>query len=203
MSRAATTAAKWIVGSPVIRVARDRENQLFVRRKSEGGPLRPPVDPSFAQGAFEAMDSFELNKILGAILGSLPGVLEHQYRRRRDLRATQARQARLRHRGPGQARRRRVPRSRPSPSSRSRRCWPRPTSAAARMPPRNAPPAIPSTRADGRWSAPTCGASSAGRRPPRRASTIRRRSRPRAATGRSRTSTTSSPTRRAMCRAPT
>ena len=43
--------------------------------------------------SLEAMDSFELNKILGAILGTCLGVLSHQYRRRRDLRAGQAGQA--------------------------------------------------------------------------------------------------------------
>ena len=47
------------------------------------------------------MDSFEMNKILGAILGTLPGVAGDQHRRRRDLRARQAGQARLRHRGAG------------------------------------------------------------------------------------------------------
>src|SRR5688572_26138635 len=52
-----------VVGSPVIRVARGEANRLFVRRRQR----RPPVIGSFH---VNAMDSFELNKILGAILGT-------------------------------------------------------------------------------------------------------------------------------------
>ena len=69
-----------IVGWPVIRVARGEENRLFVRRRNGGlawrslhraRPIASVVTATAAdQREPEAMDSFELNKILGAVLGT-------------------------------------------------------------------------------------------------------------------------------------
>ena len=73
------------------------------------------------------MNSFELNKILGAVLGHLPHPAGAQYRRRRHLRAGEAEQAGLRDRGQGAGARARKPRRPRSRSSRSRCCWPRPS----------------------------------------------------------------------------
>src|SRR5262252_7598605 len=53
---------------PLIRVARASANRLFVRRNRQAAQ-------SFHSGADEAMDSFELNKILGAILATCLGLL--------------------------------------------------------------------------------------------------------------------------------
>ena len=54
----------------VIRVASEEANRLFVRRRNRcGGRL------STSSASFGAMDSFELNKILGAILGTCLGIL--------------------------------------------------------------------------------------------------------------------------------
>jgi cytochrome c len=68
-----------MVGLGVIRVARDEANRLFVRRRN---PRRPPGVAQARAARFtsfraslEAMDSFELNKILGAILATCLGVL--------------------------------------------------------------------------------------------------------------------------------
>src|SRR5215467_1597980 len=59
------------VGLALIRVGRAEANRLFVHRRN---PARPPlaIPPSTS---LEAMDSFEVNKILGAILGTCLGVL--------------------------------------------------------------------------------------------------------------------------------
>src|SRR4029077_17662154 len=57
---------------PVIRVASTEANRLFVRRRN---PRQPACFFENAARAFPAMDSFEVNKILGAILGTLLGVL--------------------------------------------------------------------------------------------------------------------------------
>ena len=51
----------------VIRVARDEENRVFVRRRSL--PAVQPDAASFSKSR-PAMDSFELNKVLGAVLGT-------------------------------------------------------------------------------------------------------------------------------------
>src|SRR6266478_4030359 len=59
-------------GWPLIRVARAEANRLFVHRRN---PARPPLAIPQASASLEAMDSFELNKILGAILGTCLGVL--------------------------------------------------------------------------------------------------------------------------------
>src|SRR5215467_9424627 len=53
----------------LIRVARGEANRLFVRRRIRGDP------PGRFASDLKAMDSFELNKILGAILGTCLGVL--------------------------------------------------------------------------------------------------------------------------------
>jgi cytochrome c len=55
----------------MIRVARAEANRLFVRRRNS---RRPPLFLAF-RASPPAMDSFEVNKILGAILGTLLGVL--------------------------------------------------------------------------------------------------------------------------------
>ena len=109
------------------------------------------------------MDSFELNKILGAILGTCLGVLSINIaagaifapvkpaKPGYDIAVPETKPRR------GRARRRRS-------RSRSSNCSPRPTSPAARTRRRNARPATPSTRAARTSSAPICGASSAARR---------------------------------------
>src|SRR6266403_3737085 len=59
-------------GWPLIRVARAEANRLFVHRRN---PVRPPLAIPHPSASLQAMDSFEVNKILGAILGTLLGVL--------------------------------------------------------------------------------------------------------------------------------
>jgi len=56
---------------PLIRVARAEANRLFVRRRKP----RLPAPSITLRASFEAMDSFEVNKILGAILGTCLGIL--------------------------------------------------------------------------------------------------------------------------------
>src|SRR5262249_56319641 len=63
---------KCSVGWPFIRVARAEANRLFVHRRNLPRPL--PIPLTF-RASLEAMDSFEVNKILGAILGTCLGVL--------------------------------------------------------------------------------------------------------------------------------
>src|SRR4029077_14288519 len=61
------------MGWPLIRVARAEANRLFVHRRN---PARPPLAiPLTFRASPQAMDSFEVNKILGAILGTCLGVL--------------------------------------------------------------------------------------------------------------------------------
>src|SRR5438132_2003948 len=59
-------------GWPLIRVARAEANRLFVHRRN---PVRPPLAIPQPSASLQAMDSFEVNKILGAILGTCLGVL--------------------------------------------------------------------------------------------------------------------------------
>ena len=75
-----------LVGWRVIRVARGEANRLFVRRRNRRGRAGPSSHCRF-RASLEAMDSFEMNKILGAILGTCLGVAAHQHCRRSDLRA--------------------------------------------------------------------------------------------------------------------
>ena len=111
------------------------------------------------------MDSFELNKILGAILGTCSGRGRAQHRRRRDLRARKPAKPGYEivvpeHRTVAAAGRRAGGRAADRAiAGRQGRRRPR-----RERRPRNARPATPSTRADAPWSAPICGAWSAGRR---------------------------------------
>ena len=99
------------------------------------------------------MDSYELNKILGALLFTCLCLLSLNIAAERDVRAAQARETRLRRRGPGEGVDARAAR-RPPPRSRSRSCSRPRRSRRARPPPRSAPPAIPSARASRTASGP-------------------------------------------------
>src|SRR5258708_2778935 len=55
-----------------MRVARAEAHRLLVHRRN---PARPPLAIPQASASLQAMDSFEVNKILGAILGTCLGVL--------------------------------------------------------------------------------------------------------------------------------
>ena len=156
----------------VIRVARGEANRVFVRRR---GVSRGPARCRVCSRSRSAMDSFELNKIMGAVLGTCLGAAVAQYRRRRDLRAAASRKSpatRSRSRSSGRRQPGRAGRSR---TSRSRCGLPAPMPARARLPPRNAWPATPSKRVGRTGSARTSTASSAAPRRRSRASTIRRR----------------------------
>ena len=119
------------------------------------------------------MDSFELNKIMGAILGTCLGLLSlniaanaifHPVKPAKpgyEIVVPEKRRAATR-----RARRR-------SRIRRSSSFWRAPTWRAARPPTTNASPATPSTKAAATWSAPISTASSAARRAPWPASTIR------------------------------
>ena len=106
------------------------------------------------------MNSFELNKILGAILGTCLIMLALNI-------AAGAIFAPEKPAKPGyaiavkaQRRRRQEPQPRRR-SSRSKRCWPRPRWKKARRPPSSARPATPSRRAAPTGSGPISGVSSA------------------------------------------
>ena len=79
-------------------------------------------------GPAATMDSFELNKILGALLGTCLVLLSRQFQRQRDFLAGQAGEARLRHRGEGAGGKSAGP---PNRRSRSRNGWPAPPSTRA------------------------------------------------------------------------
>ena len=108
------------------------------------------------------MNSFELNKVLGAMLGTCLVLLALNIARRRDIRARKAGQARLRHRGQGRRHQGAAPRRR---KCRSRRCSPRRRWKRASPPPGSARPATLSRRAAPTASAPTSTASSAASAP--------------------------------------
>ena len=148
----------------VIRVARGEANRVSLRRRGVPRASRALAGSRLASWSRAAMNSFELNKILGAVLGCLPGPAVAQHHGQRDLRPAQAGQARLRHRGARKRRRPASPARRPRRRSRSPSCSPAPTWAAAKRPPRSASPATPSTRAARTGSARTCTASSAAPR---------------------------------------
>jgi cytochrome c len=59
----------------LIPVATGEANRVFVRRRIRAGRTAGPTAAHILRRSFEAMDSFELNKILGAILGTCLGVL--------------------------------------------------------------------------------------------------------------------------------
>src|SRR5260221_9939791 len=59
------------VRCPLIRFVRAGANRLFGRRRKP----RLPAPSITLRASFEAMDSFEVNKILGAILGTCLGIL--------------------------------------------------------------------------------------------------------------------------------
>ena len=128
-----------------------------------------------AHGAWRPMDSFEMNKIMGAVLGACLAILSINIAAGAIFAPQKPAKPGLRDRG-ARARDRRGARQAGRAGGADRgasgqgRGRPR-----ARPPPRSAPPATPSTRAESRWSVPTCGASSAARRRRRRASTIRPR----------------------------
>ena len=96
------------------------------------------------------MNSFEMNKILGAVLGTCLGVGRLEHRVRRGLRARQARQARIRHRGAREgARRRRSEGAGAAGGADRASCSPSADIGRGRTPRRSAASATPSTRAAG------------------------------------------------------
>ena len=129
-------------------------------------PRRAAVQPDVASfsGSRSAMDSFELNKVLGAVLGTCLALLSlniaagalftsHVPEKPGYEIAVQEQPAAGGHAaGAGRG------------SADRAAGWPAPMSHAARRPPRNAPPATPSTRAARTASAPISGASSAVQR---------------------------------------
>ena len=100
-SPAGSAHGKSQAGAPLIRVARRRQTGYL---SPPPGAAPAPIPAQFPPpGARAAMDSFELNKILGALLGTCLFLLVAQHRRRRDLRARTSR--------PSPATRSRSPRS--------------------------------------------------------------------------------------------
>ena len=110
------------------------------------------------------MDSFELNKILGAVLGTCLGVLSINIAAGAIFAPGKPAKPGYEIVGAGAGAERCSQTARRTSRSRSSNCSPRPRSAAARTRPRNARPATPSTRAGARSSVPTCGALSGVRR---------------------------------------
>ena len=100
------------------------------------GPAVHPPPPLRASRS--AMDSFELNKVLGAVLGTCLCLAVAEHRGRRDVRAAQAGEAGLRDRGQGASAGGKPGEQAPAEEPLPVRFWPAPTSSAARTSPRNA-----------------------------------------------------------------
>ena len=168
----------WAQSRAFIRVARARANRYLTASLAlqavpmRIGRLRPCID---LPAELDRMDSFELNKIMGAVLGTCLFLLVTNIAASAIFAPAEAGQAGLRHRreGSSAAPVRRQPR--PRRPSRSKSCCRPLRSRRVRPPPRSARPATPSRRAARTGSVRTSTASSSEPRRACRASITRPR----------------------------
>ena len=150
------------------------KTDVFVRRHTGCHCGGKPVSTAVPRRSRSAMDSFELNKIMGAVLGTCLALLSLNIAAGAIFSRRMAGQAGLRDRGPRRKPRGQAGRPAAAEESLPVGCLPRP-SAAGQATAKNASPATPSARAGRTGSAPISMAWSAAPRRRRRASTIRRR----------------------------